>query len=479
LFFAVLGVAGGAIGSLFVHLNVKWTHFRLRTPCIKDHPVREIVLLTLATVLAGYFVGDMGRLNNTEILAGLFKSCESPDNVEPSKEFLCQTDAQTFIAVMLYTAVSKFALSVLTFGVRVPAGLFVPALTIGAVVGRLLGVLVRHWSLADPNFFMFRECGASSSHCIEPSMYAIIGAATVLGGVTQVSVSIAVIIFELTGSGKHLLPVMTALLFSKFTCGFFGAHSIYDTHINIKRYPFLDKAAHIHDTTLAAEIMREPTAVIPASGFTIGDLERLLSETMFFGFPVVNNERDMRLVGNIVRPELSAAIKEARRERRATDSSPVVLSVPFDESFPEVDFLRAGTAALEILTGRRSETEAPEGASESGSVTGDSSGRLMRSPLSGANPRASQAIAAGSLPGPLVPGEVVSATPLDFSGYLDAFVPTVSAATPVGKVHAFFAQMGFRSCMVTARGRLAGVLSRKDLIAFLDNLEDLPKKYFL
>ena len=46
------------------------------------------------------------------------------------------------------------------------------------------------------------ECAQNES-CITPGLYAMVGAAAVLGGVTRMTVSLVVIMFELTGKYLH------------------------------------------------------------------------------------------------------------------------------------------------------------------------------------------------------------------------------------------------------------------------------------
>jgi chloride channel 3/4/5 len=49
-----------------------------------------------------------------------------------------------------------------------------------------------------------------------PGLYAMVGAAAVLGGVTRMTVSLVVIMFELTGSLEFIVPTMVAVMFAKW-----------------------------------------------------------------------------------------------------------------------------------------------------------------------------------------------------------------------------------------------------------------------
>lgn len=80
----------------------------------------------------------------------------------------------------------------------------------------------------------------------------------VLAGVTQVSVSLAVIVLELTGELSLLLPVMIAILLAKTIINAFGTPSIYDSYIHMKRYPYLVHEAQIdHALVNATDVMRK------------------------------------------------------------------------------------------------------------------------------------------------------------------------------------------------------------------------------
>ena len=52
---------------------------------------------------------------------------------------------------------------------------------------------------------------------IKPGLYAVVGAAAVLGGVTRVTVSLVVVMFEITGNAYCVVPTMIAVMLAKWT----------------------------------------------------------------------------------------------------------------------------------------------------------------------------------------------------------------------------------------------------------------------
>lgn len=91
----------------------------------------------------------------------------------------------------------------ITFGCRVPGGAFLPALIIGAVTGRIIGLVMQYLTLTYPTAWPFTACAedlATRGECVIPGVYAIVGAAAGLTGVTRTTVSLVVIMFELTYS---------------------------------------------------------------------------------------------------------------------------------------------------------------------------------------------------------------------------------------------------------------------------------------
>jgi chloride channel 3/4/5 len=77
----------------------------------------------------------------------------------------------------------KALLTVVTFGIKVPAGIFIPTLGVGACAGRVVGILMRWQQATHPNSPIFKSCGGDLD-CVVPGLYAMVGAAAALSGVT-------------------------------------------------------------------------------------------------------------------------------------------------------------------------------------------------------------------------------------------------------------------------------------------------------
>lgn len=76
-------------------------------------------------------------------------------------------------------------------------------------------------------------------------------------GVTRLTITLAVILFELTGSLDHVLPFSLGVLFAKWTADAVEPSSIYDLLTDMNSYPFLDnKSSPVFDTELSDIVPR-------------------------------------------------------------------------------------------------------------------------------------------------------------------------------------------------------------------------------
>lgn len=62
--------------------------------------------------------------------------------------------------------------------------------------------------------------------------------------------------FELTGGVRYIVPLMVAAMASKWVGDALGKQGVYDAHICLNGYPFLDSKEEMAHTALAADVMQ-------------------------------------------------------------------------------------------------------------------------------------------------------------------------------------------------------------------------------
>ena len=237
--FILLGVMGGALGALFIKACGLWARTFRRIPLIKKHPLLEVVLVALVTGLVSFW-NRYAKLAVTQLLLELASPCG--ENV-PSG--LCPQDGEEIMGIIRYLLIAfaiKAFLTTVTFGIKVPAGIYVPSMVVGGLMGRIVGHLVQYLVYKHPNSAIFASCpkGGSLEDCVTPGVYALVAAGATMCGVTRLSVTLVVILFELTGSLDHVLPFSLSVLVAKWTADALEPLSIYDLLTDMNNYPFLD-----------------------------------------------------------------------------------------------------------------------------------------------------------------------------------------------------------------------------------------------
>ncbi|KAA8582691.1 hypothetical protein FQN60_006362 [Etheostoma spectabile] len=229
--FILLGIFGGLWGALFIRANIAWCR-RRKTTRLGHYPVIEVLVVTALTAVVAY-PNSYTRMSGAELISELFNDCSLLDSSQ-----LCgykqptntsETGAGNSLADRpagegLYTALWQLALAlifkimvtVITFGMKVPSGLFIPSMAVGAIAGRLLGVGMEQLAYYHHDWFLFKGWCSPGADCITPGLYAMVGAAACLGGVTRMTVSLVVIMFELTGGLEYIVPLMAATMTSKW-----------------------------------------------------------------------------------------------------------------------------------------------------------------------------------------------------------------------------------------------------------------------
>jgi chloride channel 3/4/5 len=180
----------GVYGAYFSKLNYRWSRDVRNRTWLKSHPVIEVLLvrspgigielslikvqITLITTLL-CFVNPFTKMGGTELVYNLFAECRKGS--ENTHFGLCVLDPGSMnsispiIGALLLAMVIKGALTVVTFGIKVPAGIFIPTLGVGACAGRVLGILMQYAQSRTPDAPLFRSCkGNLDCECIGGSL---------------------------------------------------------------------------------------------------------------------------------------------------------------------------------------------------------------------------------------------------------------------------------------------------------------------
>ncbi|KAF9425244.1 hypothetical protein BGZ94_007718 [Podila epigama] len=335
--FFFISVFGGAYGAIFSQFHMSFSRFRSRT-WIGRHPVQEVLAVTVLTC-AIQWLNPWTRVNLLQLLTNLYSECTADNNLNG----MCAVNIDQIYPIFLLLAevfVMKVALNLITFGVKVPGGIFIPTMVAGAVFGRMVGLGMQFLIATYPDLQLFQACEGDSMDCIIPGLYAMIGAAACLAGVTRMTVSLVVIMFELTGAMTYSLPIMMAIMIGKFVGDAFSPDAFFNKLIALNEHPYLDSKKDYNTFGTAADIADRYLETIDVN--EINDVESLRRKVEILavlgysdgGLPIV--DRGM-LVGYIASNELRHALDLAEQKHpecicvfrnRATSDVPVTELIP-------------------------------------------------------------------------------------------------------------------------------------------------------
>ncbi|KAJ5605538.1 hypothetical protein N7510_008319 [Penicillium lagena] len=351
--FIFLGVLGGAVGALFIKASSLWAKSFRRIPIIRRWPMLEVILVALLTGLVSFW-NRYTKLSVTELLFELASPCNE-EAVEITGLCPREEGILEIIKYLLVAFVIKSLLTIVTFGIKVPAGIYVPSMVVGGLMGRIIGHVVQYLALRHPTSFLFESCpaGTGTESCIVPGVYAMVAAGATMCGVTRLSVTLAVILFELTGSLDHVLPFSLAILCAKWTADAIEPKSIYDFLTDMNSYPFLDsKLQPLSDAELGDIVRparRSRMIDISNSPFVAATelrskLEHLLmAGELDGGLPIL---RDGVLAGLIPAPDLEYALDTLGDDEEGTiccmaiDATAAIYDSENEEEATRVDFTR-------------------------------------------------------------------------------------------------------------------------------------------
>ncbi|XP_032360718.1 chloride channel protein 2 isoform X4 [Etheostoma spectabile] len=322
--FAVIGIANGFGGALFVYLNRLIVQFMRKQKAINRflmkkrllYPALVTLLISTLTFPPGFGQFMAGKLTQKESLVTLLDNRTwAKQGIAEEFDYIGHSEAwkhpqvNVFVTLVLFI-VMKFWMSALATTIPVPCGAFMPVFVIGAAFGRLVGESMAAW-------FPDGIHTDGTIYPIVPGGYAVVGAAALSGAVTH-TVSTAVIVFELTGQISHILPVMIAVILANAVAQSLQP-SLYDSIIRIKKLPYLPELGWGHHEKYNIRV--EDIMVRDVRYITLNCSYRDLHNVLLTGhlktLALVESTESMILLGSIERAQLQALLSlQLGRHRR-------------------------------------------------------------------------------------------------------------------------------------------------------------------
>uniref|UniRef100_A0A8B9SMG9 Chloride voltage-gated channel 2 n=1 Tax=Anas platyrhynchos TaxID=8839 RepID=A0A8B9SMG9_ANAPL len=484
--FAVIGIASGFGGALFVYLNRKIVQFMRRQKTINRFlmkkrllfPALVTLLISTLTFPPGFGQFMAGQLTQKDTLVTLFDN-QTWSKREPSDEFEYigileawrNPRSNVFVTLVVFILM-KFWMSALATTIPVPCGAFMPVFVIGAAFGRLVGESMAAW-------FPDGIHTDSNTYRIVPGGYAV-GRPRCRAPVTH-TVSTAVIVFELTGQISHILPVMIAVILANAVAQSLQP-SLYDSIIRIKKLPYLPELGWGHHEKYNVRVEDIMVRDIPYVSLNCKyrDLQQVLHSTKMKSL----GTESMILLGSIEREQVGALLSQQLHPQRRLQALRQRARASFEDGVPASpdpvpSFLQINTEASSFAPTRSGSRKplkpalkrVPSAPTNTG--TADTSGIALKS-LFCANTAAEPAEVSGTAPRKAKHVRISitvscrqGVAPLSQSGILaweerQLDQPLVER-TSLHKTHTIFSLLGLNHAYVTSIGRLVGMVSLKEL----------------
>ncbi|GIL91065.1 hypothetical protein Vretimale_9495 [Volvox reticuliferus] len=435
----LLGVLGGLLGSGFIAMNARLSEWRKRNlaPLGRRGRLLEGLAISVLTSTLSFVVPLM--VVCTACPAGSEGTCPRTDNLHSGNfvKFGCRdllgrgayndlatlffntqddairnlfsskTKREYTVSALLIFSVIFYFLATLTYGMFAPTGLFVPSILCGAAYGRLVGIFV-----ADMH----------PGHYIDEGTYALLGAASFLGGAMRLTVCTCVMLLELTNNLALLPLIMLVLLVAKAVGDGTGIKPVYEVQMSVKGLPFLQPQPEAFMRHISAKECCGRPPVTFSRVEKVRSLVETLRSNQHNGFPVMGRGVDgERLIcGVVLRQQLLTLLATGSRSMQAT---PTVSE-------------NSSRAALSYSV--------PE----------------FSKPMSDPVPRCDEGV--------LMPGALSEETLemyLDLGPFLNTSYHVVQEDAPLSKIYQLLRTLGLRHiCVIPRAHEVVGMITRADLL---------------
>ncbi|KAJ1433387.1 chloride channel [Ochromonadaceae sp. CCMP2298] len=281
IMFALIGVVTGVMSYVYLNMHQRW--FLFVKPYVTKHPIITTAAGGAVSALMIWLVGAYsmkgvtgGVIVHDLFQKGLISELNTYDNVSP-------------IGGLIAALLVRVLLTLLGTTLRISAGVFVPMLTLGALIGRIYGQILQD---------MVTEKGL-----IYLGGYAMVGAAGMVSGTTH-TISAALIVVELTGELDMMVPCLIAAVVSSGITKLISL-SLYDQGMvnkGLESFELLMKSGGSYHS--AGDIM-DPGCIHVTNKCVIYDLVTLLEDEKRQSiFPLVSDDEARVLQGSLSRREI-------------------------------------------------------------------------------------------------------------------------------------------------------------------------------
>jgi len=233
-FYVLIGAVGGLLGAFFngcyIYTNKLRQKFYSRSGINKSvYRVCEVLVVSIVTSLVTFCLSvylpqswlctDVNEEDAVEgVGAGFAERFNCPvgqfnevasillgSRDEALNDIL--TDPSKFEPrTLLVSGLTFLFLMVITFGIFIPSGLFMPTLLTGSSLSGWAGLMIQRYLLPS----------------VVPAHMALVGATAMLAGVQRTTVSLCVIMMEATGQTKVLIPLIISVVVARYVGDLFN-----------------------------------------------------------------------------------------------------------------------------------------------------------------------------------------------------------------------------------------------------------------
>eukprot|EP01061_Rhynchopus_euleeides_P038116 TRINITY_DN65537_c0_g1_i1.p1 TRINITY_DN65537_c0_g1~~TRINITY_DN65537_c0_g1_i1.p1 ORF type:complete len:845 (+),score=269.62 TRINITY_DN65537_c0_g1_i1:98-2632(+) len=342
----LIGTLGGLLGALFTTLNVKANLWRRKYVFDKPwkrvlEPVVVIVIYSTVSLLlplafdcqnlvaagdSSDGVGTTRGVTEDRSLLATFL-CDDPNQYNPlgtltvngnegtvRRLFSRGTDGQFGTGPLFVYFVLYFVGSCYTAGMSLSSGILIPMILMGATMGRLVGHLLV--------VTLVKESYVASNQWIDPGVFALIGSGAFVGGVTRLTVSLVVIMLEISAELHFLLPIMLAVITAGWVANFVTP-SLYHCYLSMKNVPIMPLQIENHRIDMAQHTALD---AVPGEPIVFKSTEQILKicETLKLVshncFPVLSQRGTFE--GTILRSELELLLRSPEIFRKPGGEDP-------------------------------------------------------------------------------------------------------------------------------------------------------------